>query len=77
MKFFVRCVGYKKNERYFTVGKLYLWDSGVLISDDGFKYTGAVKGEDLDMWELSEWYIFEKEDFNIFISDKEIEEFLF
>lgn len=55
----VKCVGYKREERYFTIGKVYEWEDGKLRSDNGYVYDGMVSGEDPSLWMLSEWYDFE------------------
>lgn len=52
----VRCVGYKRKERYFTVGKVYDVVDGKITNDNGITYNGSV-----DVIEfLSKWYKFEK-----------------
>lgn len=54
-----RCVGYKKSEKYFTLGKVYtLEENGDLISDTGFRYPASVHGDVIEF--LSEWYEWEK-----------------
>lgn len=55
----VKCVGYKREERYFTIGKVYEWEDGKLRSDTGYDYEGMVSGEDPSLWMLSKWYDFE------------------
>lgn len=51
----VRCVGYNRDERYFTVGKVYDVVNGTITNDNGFTYTsdGCVE------W-LGGWYKFER-----------------
>lgn len=52
----VRCVGYKRNERLFTIGKVYDVIDGKITNDNGFTY-----GYCHDVIEfLSEWYKFAK-----------------
>lgn len=53
-----RCVGYKKKERSFTVGKVYEEIDGNMISDEGFKYR-EIFGKAPHEW-LSWWYVFEE-----------------
>lgn len=59
MTFKVKCTGYKKNERLFTLGKIYEWKDGNLMNDKGFVYNVTVKEHDPKMWELSHFYDFE------------------
>lgn len=54
----VRCVGYNRDERYFTVGKVYDVVNGRIKNDNGFEYTER-GGEDAIEW-LSGWYKFER-----------------
>lgn len=60
----VKCVGYKKDERFFTVGKVYEWyANNTMTSDRGFTYSGnMVAGDDPSKWWLSKYYTFEKVD---------------
>ncbi len=58
--FKVVCTGYKKAERFFTIGKIYTWDNGSLKSDSDHTYTSMVIGTDPDKWWLSDWYTFIK-----------------
>lgn len=59
--FKVVCAGYKQDrERYFTVGKIYTWDHGKLVCDDGFVFRNMVEGTDPDEWKLSRSYKFIK-----------------
>ena len=60
----VRCVGYKRKERYFTIGKVYQVTGGCVTNDDGFEYTPSY-GKTSPYW-LREWYDFEV------VEDKEI-----
>lgn len=60
MKMKVRCVGYKRDERYFTIGNIYKWVDGKLRSDTGFEYDVLVQDEDPAKWKLNNWYTFEK-----------------
>lgn len=62
MEFKVKCVGYKTNEKFFTIGKTYEWKDGKLTNDNGFTYSGSypVGGEDVEKWGLSGWYTFKK-----------------
>ena len=79
MKMKVRCVGYKTNERYFTIGKIYTWEDGRLTNDTGFTYSvevGFVQGTDPNKWLLSDWYKFEKVDDDSTMTDKEIYDML-
>lgn len=52
----VRCVGYKRDERYFTVGKVYDVVDGKITNDNGVTYRGY---DDVIKF-LSGWYKFEK-----------------
>lgn len=56
--FKVVCVEQLKFETSFTVGKIYTWDEGKLIDDDGYVFTSVVKGTDPDKWGLSKYYKF-------------------
>ena len=62
----VVCTGYKKAERYFTIGKIYEWKDNTITSDRGFTYHGGldnptnVCGSDPEKWGLSTWYTFIK-----------------
>lgn len=59
MKIKVRCKGYKRGEKYFTIGKVYEWEDGRLTNDDGFVYDSLVEGAAPQEWKLSHWYDFE------------------
>lgn len=59
MKMKVRCVGYKKSERNFTIGNIYTWEDDVLTSDN-YTYGTMAIGTNIDNWELSDSYIFKK-----------------
>jgi hypothetical protein len=62
-KFKVKCTGFKRHERYFTKGKVYVWEDGNITNDNGFTYSrlsGMAKGEDVNEWTLGGWYTFEK-----------------
>lgn len=52
----VRCVGYKREERYFTIGKVYDVVDGEITNDNGFTYS---VGNDVVEF-LSHWYKFKK-----------------
>ena len=52
----VRCVGYKRNERYFTIGKVYDVVGGKITNDNGYTYCDF---DDVIEF-LSKWYNFEK-----------------
>ena len=52
----VRCVGYKRNERYFTIGKVYDVVNGKITNDNGYTYRDF---DDVIEF-LSRWYEFEK-----------------
>lgn len=52
----VRCVGYKRDERYFTIGKVYDVVDGKITSNDGHIY----KNWDDVIDFLSDWYKFER-----------------
>lgn len=54
----VRCIGYKRKERYFTVGKVYDVVDGEITNDNGYTY----KDWDDVIKFLSGWYRFEKVD---------------
>ena len=64
--FKVVCVGYKRAERFFTIGKIYEWKDNTITSDKGFTYNGDVAnaanvyGTDPEKWGLSNWYTFIK-----------------
>lgn len=52
----VRCVGYKRDECYFTVGKVYDVVDGNITNDNGYTYSN-----NYDVIEyLSKWYDFKK-----------------
>lgn len=51
----VKCVGYKKSERYFTIGKVYNVIDGKITADNGYTYKNE---PDIIKW-LSGWYEFE------------------
>lgn len=54
----VRCVGYKRQKRYFTIGKVYDVVDGKITNDNGFTY-----GDYNDAIEfLSKWYRFKMVD---------------
>lgn len=55
----VKCTGYKKDERYFTVGKVYEWKDGEIKNDFGGSYILCCQGKDPDKWLLSYFYKFE------------------
>lgn len=60
MKIKVRCKGYKRSERYFTIGKVYVWEDGHLKSDNNFDYDVFMcGGADPKNWMLSNFYDFE------------------
>lgn len=52
----VRCVGYKRKERYFTIGKVYDVVDGKITNDRGHTYSGLVDAIKF----LSGWYNFER-----------------
>ena len=52
----VRCVGYKRKERHFTVGKVYDVVDGNITNDNGYTY----KDWDDVIEFLSKWYNFEQ-----------------
>lgn len=54
----VRCVGYKRQERYFTIGKVYDVVDGKITNDNGHTYGGC---DDVIEF-LSGWYWFEMVD---------------
>lgn len=59
MKIKVRCKGYKRGEKYFTIGKVYEWEDGHLTNDYGFVYGSLVEGAAPQEWKLLHWYDFE------------------
>ena len=62
-EFKVVCVEDKKDEGFFTIGKIYTWKNNTLTNDDGFVYGeggAGVDGADPEKWCLSEWYKFIK-----------------
>lgn len=60
----VRCIGYKRNERYFTIGNAYDVVNGEITDDHGYVY----KGFDDVIGYLSDWYKFKKVDNDEIIS---------
>lgn len=56
--FVVRCVGYNRDEHYFTIGKEYTVCDGKITNDNGFTYGTTVDGDPATWW-LSGWYKFE------------------
>lgn len=58
--FKVRCVGYNRDERYFTKGKVYELADGKITADNGYTYTKKTNDEVLSY--LSSWYNFERVD---------------
>lgn len=60
----VRCVGYKRDERYFTVGKVYDVVDGEITNDNGHTYRSC---DDVIEF-LSKWYRFKMVDGDSFIS---------
>ena len=55
----VKCVGYHRNERYFTVGKVYDVVNNTIVNDNGFEYKGGYGAiESVIEW-LSGWYKWE------------------
>lgn len=52
----VRCVGYKRKERYFTIGGVYDVVNGKITNDNGYTYSDS---DDVIKF-LSKWYNFEK-----------------
>lgn len=51
-----KCIRYKTDERYFTIGKVYTYDGGI-VNDNGYKYEW--ESEPALMNYLSCWYEFE------------------
>ena len=60
----VRCVGYKRKERYFTIGKVYDVVDGNITNDNGYTYSDHYNVIEF----LSKWYRFEKVDDDSIIS---------
>lgn len=55
----VKCVGYKKTEKCFTIGKVYEVKDNCITNDNGYTYKGGCGNEkDVIKW-LSRWYEFE------------------
>lgn len=54
----VKCIGYERNERYFTAGKVYDVVDNTITNDKGFTYNFNYSGESVVDW-LSGWYKFE------------------
>lgn len=54
----VRCVGYKRKTRHFTIGNVYDVVNGEITDDNGYTYTSL--GDVIEF--LSGWYRFEKVD---------------
>lgn len=59
MKMKVRCVKCLEDEKFFTVGKEYVWEDDRLTSDTGYTYTNMASGSDPNKWKLSSYYKFE------------------
>lgn len=60
--FVVRCVGYKRDEHYFTIGKEYTVCNGRITNDNGYTYSalgGHRLGDAPATWWLAGWYEFE------------------
>ena len=55
----VRCVGYNRDERYFTVGKVYDVVNGTITNDNGFTYNKVNHEKDV-IKHLDFWYKFER-----------------
>lgn len=53
----VKCVGYKRKERYFTIGKVYDVVNGKITNDNGYTYSDL--NNDVIKF-LSGWYEFER-----------------
>lgn len=51
----VKCVGYHRQEKFFTIGKVYDVVNGTIVSDTGYKYKGLTN----IMKFLSNYYKFE------------------
>lgn len=62
----VRCVGYKKNEKNFTIGKVYKVKDGRITCDNGFTYNPLTCTTAVE-W-LLPWYTFEVADEKIVIT---------
>ena len=60
MEFNVRCTKQIKEEKCFTVGKIYHWQDDTIVSDTGYKYETMVNGTDISKWGLSRYYEFGK-----------------
>jgi formylmethanofuran dehydrogenase subunit E len=59
---FVRCMGYRRSERYFTVGRVYAVQNDTIINDNGYCYYSALahaRGYTNVHEFLSDWYILE------------------
>ena len=63
----VRCVGYKRNERYFTIGKVYDVVDGNITNDNGYTYGDTGYYRDVIEF-LSRWYKFERVNNNSVVS---------
>ena len=59
MNYKVKCTGYKKEERYFTIGKVYEVIDNTITNDHGYTYGKLFFYNDIIEW-LSDWYTFEK-----------------
>lgn len=56
----VRCVGYNRGERYFSVGRVYDVIDNTIVNDNGYKYDiRNIRGESNVLEYLSDWYQFE------------------
>ena len=60
----VRCVGYRRDEKFFTMGQTYVVKDNTIVNDDGYKYTtrtfflwGNSHANIIDL--LSRYYTFE------------------
>ena len=65
----VMCVGYKREERCFTIGKVYDVVDGKITNDNGFTYRNYNESDVDDVIKfLSGWYKFKKVTYDIIIS---------
>ena len=63
----VRCVGYKREERCFTIGKVYDVVDGNITNDNGYTYNDTGYYRDVIEF-LSDWYKFERVNNNSVVS---------
>lgn len=58
MNFKVKLIGYNRNERTFTLGKIYEVNNGHIVNDNGFDYGGVAYNSEGVINYLKRWYEF-------------------